>query len=185
MKKERNLRDKRKRRVGVTARSRQVVGNRGTGTPQIATEIAAPLVLRTPTGTVAGATTECGWKHGDTGAQDSRADNRSCERVQSEESGMLRGGRRAQARMRRCLILRQGDEPPETPGPLSLGLDCTEGRKAVKGTLRRQEQPPLTAFLPSEKTAPGDEGKGAKGTGAHRASRWSAPSSYKITRFIA
>src|ERR1017187_8053061 len=41
----------RKRRVGVTARSRQIVGNQVTGTPQFATEIAAPLELRTPMGT--------------------------------------------------------------------------------------------------------------------------------------
>src|ERR1022692_4950672 len=41
----------RKRRVGVTARSRQIVGNQVTGTLQFATEIAAPLELRTPMGT--------------------------------------------------------------------------------------------------------------------------------------
>jgi hypothetical protein len=78
----------------------------------------------------------------------------------------VRGGRRAEARMRRCLILRQGDEPPETPGPLSLGLDCTEGRKAVKGSLRRQTPPPLTAFLPSEENTSSYEGKGAIGSAA-------------------
>ena len=66
----------------------------------------------------------------------------------------VRGGRRADARMRRCLILRQGDKPPETPGPLSLGVDCKEGRTAVKGTLRRQNRPPLTAVLPSEDNIP-------------------------------
>jgi hypothetical protein len=62
-------------------------------------------------------------------------------------------------------MLRQGDEPPETPGPLSLGFDCTEGRIAVKGTLRRHT-PPLTAILPSEEKAAGHEGKGAHGPGA-------------------
>ena len=45
------MRSMRKRRVGVTARSRQIVGNQVTGTPQFATEIAAPLELRTPKGT--------------------------------------------------------------------------------------------------------------------------------------
>jgi len=73
--KEGNLRDKQKRRVGVTAGSWLIVENQATGTPQIATEIAAPLVLRTPKGTVAAATTECGWKHGDTGVKDNRAES--------------------------------------------------------------------------------------------------------------
>jgi len=165
LKKERNLRDKRKRRVGVTAGSRLIVGNRETGTPQIVTEIAAPLVLRTPKCTVvATATTECGWKHGGTGAQENRAENSFRKGLNRERVGNGREGRRARARMRRCLILRQGAEPPETPGPLSLGFDCTEGRKAVKGTLRRHT-PPLTAFHPSEENAPGYEGKGAQERG--------------------
>jgi hypothetical protein len=160
----------RKRRVGVTARSRLIVGNQATGTPQIDSEIAAPLVSRTPRGTVAAATTECGWKRGDTttGAKDNRAENRSGEIAErGEKAGLpkMRGGQRADARMRRCLILRQGDEPPETPGPLSLGLDCTEGRKSVKGSLRRQHRPPLTDFLPSEDNTSNDEGKGAYGRG--------------------
>jgi hypothetical protein len=139
----------RKRRVGVTASARLIVGNQATGTRQIASEIAAPLVSRTPMGTVATATSECGWKRGDTtGVKDNRAEN------SSEKWLKIRDGRRAEARMRRCLILRQGDKPPETPGPLSLGLDCTEGSKSVKGSLRRQKQPPLTDFLPSEETHP-------------------------------
>ncbi len=153
----------RKRRVGVTARSRLIVENQATGTPQIASEMAAPLVSRTPMGTVAAATTECGWKRGDTGAKDNRAENSSGETARNPESRKLRCGRRAGARMRRCLILRQGDEPPETPGPLSLGLDCTEGRKSVKGSLRRQHRPPLTDFLPSQENSSNDEGKGAMG----------------------
>ena len=43
----------RKRRVGVTARSRQVVESQVTGSAQIAAEMAAPLELRTPMGTAA------------------------------------------------------------------------------------------------------------------------------------
>ena len=43
----------RKRRVGVTARSRQIEGNQATGLLQIATEMAAPLEFRTPMGTEA------------------------------------------------------------------------------------------------------------------------------------
>src|ERR1700693_624481 len=41
----------RKRRVEVTARSRQIVGSQATGFLQVDTEIAAPLELRTPMGT--------------------------------------------------------------------------------------------------------------------------------------
>src|ERR1017187_2057698 len=160
----------RKRRVGVTASARLIVGNQATGTRQIASEIAAPLVSRTPMGTVATATSECGWKRGDTtGVKDNRAEN------SSEKWLKIRDGRRAEARMRRCLILRQGDKPPETPGPLSLGLDCTEGSKSVKGSLRRQKQPPLDRFPPFRRNASHYEGKGAYGP--RRASRWSATAS--------
>ena len=165
MRKERNLRVKRKRRVGVTAGSRLIVGNQATGALQIATEIAAPLVLRTPMGTVAVAT-ECVWKHGDTGAEQNRAEKSSGKTAYPGKEPKLRRGRRANARMRRCLILRQGDKPPETPGPLSLGLDCTEGRKSVKGSLSRQLRPPLTDFLPSEETRPDMRERGPKARGA-------------------
>jgi len=59
----------RKRRVGVTARSRQIERDQATGFTQVDTEMAAPLELRTPTGTAAKAPqSECGWKHGDNGA---------------------------------------------------------------------------------------------------------------------
>ena len=44
----------RKRRVGVTARSRQIEGSWVTGFLQIDTEMAAPLELRTPIGTCGG-----------------------------------------------------------------------------------------------------------------------------------
>ena len=46
-----NLRSMRKRRVGVTARSRQNEGDRVTGILEFVTEMAAPLELRTPAGT--------------------------------------------------------------------------------------------------------------------------------------
>jgi hypothetical protein len=78
----------------VTARSRLIVGHQETGTPQIVAEMAAPLVLRTPMCTVvATATTECGWKHGDTGAQENRAENSFRKRAHQGEGGKLRGGR--------------------------------------------------------------------------------------------
>jgi hypothetical protein len=112
----------RKRRVGVTARSRRIVGNQATGTPQIASEIAAPLVSRTPRGTVAAATTECGWKRGDTtGVPDNRAEGSSGEMGIGQESGIRPKGTSAlEARMRRCLKLRQGASPLRPPAPFPL-----------------------------------------------------------------
>jgi len=59
----------RKRRVGVTARSRQNVGNLATGSPQFVTEMAAPLAIENPSRHLRQKLQkECGWKHGDTGA---------------------------------------------------------------------------------------------------------------------
>ena len=162
MRKERKLRDMRKRRVGVTAGSWLVVGNRETGTPQTATEIAAPLVSRTPRGTVAAATIECGWKRGDTtGVKDNRQGPVPEEwRRRERGSQDVRGGRRAEARMRRCLILRQGASPLRPPAPFPWDFDCTDGKKSVKGTLRRQRAAALDRFLPIRR-ASGNEGKGA------------------------
>jgi hypothetical protein len=156
----------RKRRVGVTARSRLIVGNQETGTPQIVTEIAAPLVSRTPMSTVAAAT-ECGWKRGDTTGVKTIGQKYVCRNhgLAKERDRNHARGQRADARMRRCLILHQGDEPPETPGPLSLDCEHTGGRTAVKGTLRRQTLPPFTAVLPPEEKTFRYEGKGAKAPG--------------------
>jgi hypothetical protein len=112
----------RKRRVGVTARDGLMVGNQVTGALHIASEIAAPLVSRTPTGTVATATSECGWKRGDTtttGVKDNRAESSSGEMEISEESRKQprRTSALKAARMRRCLKLRQGTSPLRPPAP--------------------------------------------------------------------
>jgi hypothetical protein len=175
----------RKRRVGVTARSRRIVGNQATGTPQIATEIAAPLVSRTPMSTVAAAT-ECGWKRGDTtGVKTIGQDFQDDHEMGKQRDRKPAGRQRADARMRRCLILRQGERPPETPGPLSLGCQHMGGRTTVKGTLGRQTLPPLTDVLPPEEKTSSYEGKGAQGPGGAPASRWSALRCHKIRRSIA
>ena len=98
-----------------------IVGNQATGTPQIATEIAAPLVSRTPRGTVAAATTECGWKRGDTDTghgQSSRKPfrgNSGSGRERDCGKGAADGA--LEARMRRCLKLRQGASPLRPPAP--------------------------------------------------------------------
>ena len=168
-----NLRDMRKRRVGVTARSREIVGQQATGALQIDAEIAAPLVLRTPKGTVAEATTECGWKRGDTGAKDNRTESSSEAMV--ENRGENGGAHEALPHTS------PGGKPPETPGPLSLGLDCTEARPSVKGSLRRQKPAALDRGPCFRTQHPRHEGKGANGPGAHQASRWSAAQPIKAS----
>jgi hypothetical protein len=55
-----------------------------------------------------------------------------------------------EARMRRCLILRQGASPLRPPAPFPWSLDCTQGSESVKGSLRRHKTPPLTDSLPCE-----------------------------------
>jgi len=55
--------------------------------------------------------------------------------------------------MRRCLILRQGDKPPETPGPLSLGIHVPERKKSVKGSQAAQKPRALDRFLPFRRAA--------------------------------
>jgi hypothetical protein len=169
----------RKRRVGVTARSRLIVGNQATGTPQIATEIAAPLVSRTPRGTVAAATTECGWKRGDTtttGVQDNRAEGSSGEMGIAKESGIRPQWTSAlEARMRRCLKLRQGASPLRPPAPFPSDLIIRKG-----GSLSRvryaglKNRPPWTGFLPSEETMPVKRERGPWEGRLSWASRWSA-----------
>src|ERR1039458_10088853 len=146
----------RKRRVGVTARSRQIVGNQVTGTPQFATEIAAPLELRTPMGT-------CG--EGRNQSADGSMVTMAREltgRMQSEKSRggkqsmpgrVARFARRARcARMRRCLILRQGGKPPETPAPFPSESSFQNGGNLSRVRKPRNYSAPLTDFLRSEET---------------------------------
>ena len=154
----------RKRRVGVTATSRLIVGNQATGTPQIASEMAAPQVSKTPMGTVATATIECGWKRGDTtGGKDNRAKSSSDEtNGYQREGGKWQGGQRAEARMRRCLNTPPGGQPPETPGPLSLGAQFPERKESVKGPQAAHKTRAFDRFLPFRRIF-WDEGKGAIG----------------------
>jgi hypothetical protein len=67
--------------------------------------------------------------------------------------------------MRRRLILRQGDKPPETPGPLSLGIHVPERKKSVKGSQAAQKPRALDRFLPFRR-ATGMRERGAPGRGA-------------------
>jgi len=160
-----------KRRVGVTAESRLIVENQATGTPQIASEIAAPLVSRTPMGTVATATIECGWKRGDTtGGQGNRAESSSDETDgYPRERGKWRVGQRAEARMRRCLKLRQGAKPPETPAKRAVNGVGSEG-----SALRAHEalphpppggKPPETPKFSLDREWPSHGSRDCKGVG--------------------
>jgi len=143
------VRSMRKRRVGVTARSRQIVGNQVTGTLQFATEIAAPLELRTPMGT-------CG--EGRNQSADGSMVTMAREltgRMQSEKSGEGKRapGRAARcARMRRCLILRQGGKPPETPAPFPSESSFQNGGNLSRVRKPRNYSAPLTDSLRSEET---------------------------------
>src|ERR1039457_3592638 len=98
----------RKRRVGVTARLRRIVGSRKSGFSQIVSEMAAPLELRTPTGT-------CG-KGRNQSADGSMATKaqQSIGRIQSKQRGVDDGARSAHEALPHTS---PGGKPPETPAP--------------------------------------------------------------------
>jgi len=137
----------RKRRVGVTARSRQIEGSRVTGFLQIDTEMAAPLELRTPIGT-------CGAGEGRNQSADGSMATRAREstgRMQSEGSSPGKGqgetqGGRAKRAHEAPPHTPPGGKPPETPGPLSLGIHVPERWQSVKGSQAAQKRRALDRF---------------------------------------
>jgi hypothetical protein len=150
------LRSMRKRRVGVTARSRQNVGNQATGTLQFGTEMAAPLELRTPAGT-------CGKK----GCKES-ADGSMATMARGEGNGQKNNPRRSSmgegravelgsgaldARMRRCLILRQGASPLRPPAPFPSRSRFQNGGNQSRVRKPRKTGAPLTDSPHSEDIA--------------------------------
>jgi hypothetical protein len=138
-----------KRRVGVTAKLRWIVEDQATGSPQIDTEIAAPLELRTPMGTVATATIRVrmeAWRQG-RGSQ--LAEENSKEMVENEGEDRLVGGA-PEARMRRCLILRQGASPLRPPAPFPSGPMFQNGRNLSRVRKPRKQRAPLTDSFRSE-----------------------------------
>src|SRR5947199_6265576 len=112
------------RRVGVTARLRQVGGYQETGSPQNATEMAAPPEFRTPMGTAAASCIRVRmeawrqWRWSQPTEDNSNREGRPRER---QSGGVERGTARLGARMRRCLILRQGTSPLRPPAPFPCG----------------------------------------------------------------
>ena len=144
----------RKRRVGVTARSRQNVGNQGTGSVQIATEMAAPLEIRTPMGTAANAANRVRDGSMATQARGEVDEQKNNPRraMRGETEGVGREGA-LEARMRRCLILRQGAGPLKPPAPFPSGLRFQNGGNLSRVRKPRQTVAPLTDSLRSEDIA--------------------------------
>ena len=149
------LRDMRKRRVGVTARSRLIVGNQATGTPQIVTEIAAPLELRTPMGTVAKAANRVrmeAWRYY------AREDQSGRRTIQKEDECRERNGaggsdRRAERAHEALPHTPPGGKPPETPAPFPSGSGFFRTEGICQGfASRARSGAPLTDSLRSEET---------------------------------
>jgi hypothetical protein len=157
-----------KRRVGVTAWLRQIGGNRVTGSAQIATEMAAPFELRTPTGTAAnrlhqsanGSMATTALESTGRGRQSAKPTNRATAARGREQGGTAR----REARMRRCLKLRQGASPLRPPAPFPWRMDYTERRRFVKGSQSRQKHAALDKSSPLRR-GHYEEGKGASRQG--------------------
>src|ERR1035441_941732 len=144
------LRSMRKRRVGVTARSRQNDGNQATGTLQFVTEMAAPLEFRTPAGTCGGSCKQSADGSMATKARESTGRVQSEERSQGERDGEVGRGTARYARMRRCLILRQGASPLSPPAPFPSGSRFQNGGNLSRVRKPRNNGAPLTNPLRSE-----------------------------------
>jgi hypothetical protein len=142
----------RKRRVGVTARSRQIVGSQETGSHQIDAEMAAPLELRTPIGT-------CGERRNPsadgsmaTMAQETTGRMQSEASWQGKQIGHYGRSGARNARMRRCLILRQGASPLRPPPPFPRESVYQNGSNRSRVRKPRKTGAPLTDRFRSEET---------------------------------
>src|SRR5271157_128107 len=87
-------------------------------------------------------------------------DNRTVNRLGKTERIGRSGEQRAIARMRRCLILRQGASPLKPPAPFPA-LPLLGREETCQGSASpAKTRPPLTASLPSEETHSNGQGKG-------------------------
>ena len=141
------MRSMRKRRVGVTARSREIVGNQETGTQQIDAEMAAPLELRTPKGTCGEG---CNQSADGSMVTMARETNEGQNPIREERGGEERvgGEKRAEGAHEALPHTPPGGKPPETPGPLSLGIQGPERRESVKGSQAAQQRRALDRYPP-------------------------------------
>ena len=132
----------RKRRVGVTARSRRIVGDQATGFPQIDAEMAASLELRTPMGT------------------------RGADRDRSADGSMATMARKTTSRSIHELGysgLRLHEalphtpprgKPPETPVPFPWSIQLYARQRICQGFAKPgKRRPPLTDSLPCKERA--------------------------------
>src|SRR5450755_1830015 len=169
----------RKRRVGVTARSRQNEGNQATGTLQFVTEMAAPLELRTPAGTCGGS---CNQSADGSMATKARGSQRAEEQSKEQRMPGKRAGSESgalEARMRLCLKLRQGASPLRPRAPFPSALIFQNGGNLSRVRKPRRNGAPLTDCHRSEDSAemrergplarPHPMSTGAPGNGALRA----------------
>ena len=164
----------RKRRVGVTARSRQIEGKQATGSPQVETEMAAPLELRTPMGTAAKAANRVrmeAWRQW-RGSQ-SAEDSSEMDKGVGEHRGP--GRQRAWGALEALPQTPPGGKPPETPGPLSLDPRFYGSEEICQGFASRAHKPgaPLTDSLAPQRIT-GIRERGLCKPAPSPASRWSA-----------
>ena len=144
----------RRRRVGVTARSRQNVGNQATGALQFGTEMAAPLELRTPAGTCSGSCKQSADGSMATQARGSQpAEERSKESMPKGGSDDRGGSGALEARMRRRLKHRQGASPLRPPAPFPSGTRFQNGGNPSRVRKPRNIGAPLTDSHRSEERA--------------------------------
>src|SRR5712692_1434210 len=148
------LADRRERRVGVTARSRQIEGNQATGSLQIASEIAAPLELRTPTSTAAKAA-----KQSADGSVANHGAGVNGAEGQSEENSRGNREREERARERREKHAHEalphtppGGKPPETPAPFPSVSMLHNGGHLSRVRKPRNNSAPLTDRLRYEES---------------------------------
>ena len=139
----------RKRRVGVTARSRQNEGDRVTGILEFVTEMAAPLELRTPAGTCGGSCKESA----DGSMATRRAGSQRAEEQSQENHAREGGGRRARSAHEALHHTPSGGRPPETPAPFPSGLRFQNGGNPSRVRKPRRSGAPLTDSLRSEDNA--------------------------------
>src|SRR5438445_11813232 len=120
-----------RRRVGVTAGSRRVARESWLSCrPQLRWQ--HPSALRTPMGTRGAGRDQSADGSMATVALESVDRRRKTYRLGADSA--------LNARMRRCLILRQGARPLRPPAPLSLLFHVAEGREFVKGSQAAPKQ---------------------------------------------
>jgi hypothetical protein len=141
----------RKRRVGVTARSRRNVGKQATEALQFGTEMAAPLELRTPAGTCGkGRNQSADGSMASKARGSQRAEQRSKERMPGKRDGAENGARRAHEALPQTP---PGGKPPETPAPFPWALILQNGVNRSRVRKPRRSGAPLTDRLRSEQQA--------------------------------